>query len=241
MNNPDFKGVRGLIFDYGGTIDSRSEHWSRIIARAYAAAGVTLDDATFRDAYVFGERRLAAERLVLPGDNFRRLMYVKALAEIDRLVQLGALAPDTEADRLASSVADYCYEHARRCIDSARAAVGRLADSFPSVLVSNFYGNIDTVLCDFGLRHLFRGIIESSVVGVRKPDPRIFMLGAVALGLRPDEVMVIGDSLTKDILPAESAGFRTAWIKGPGWSADEDNASHRSETASLEALAKAIF
>lgn len=66
MNNPDFKGVRGLIFDYGGTIDSRSEHWSRIIARAYAAAGVTLDDATFRDAYVFGERRLAAERLVLP-------------------------------------------------------------------------------------------------------------------------------------------------------------------------------
>ena len=241
MNSDDFKGVRGLIFDYGGTIDSRSEHWSRIIARAYAAAGVTLDDTTFRDAYVFGERRLAAERLVLPGDNFRRLMQVKAAAEIDRLVQLGALAPGNDADRLATSVADYCYDHARRCIDSARHAVERLTAALPSVLVSNFYGNIDTVLCDFGLRHLFRGIIESAVVGVRKPDPRIFTLGAVALGLRPDEVMVIGDSLTKDILPAESAGFRTAWIKGPAWTHEEDEASHPAQIASLEELAKAIL
>ena len=60
------------------------------------------------------------------------------------------------------------------------------------------------------------------MVGVRKPDPAIFALGVEALGLRPEEVLVIGDSYKKDILPARSLGCRTAWLKGKGWTADED-------------------
>lgn len=85
------------------------------------------------------------------------------------------------------------------------------------VLVSNFYGNINTVLAEFGLDCLFNGVIESAVVGVRKPDPRIFRLGTDALGLNPEDVMVVGDSFTNDIIPAAAAGCRTAWLKGEGW------------------------
>ena len=32
--------VRGIIFDYGGTLDSHGDHWSHIILEAYIAAGV---------------------------------------------------------------------------------------------------------------------------------------------------------------------------------------------------------
>lgn len=65
------------------------------------------------------------------------------------------------------------------------------------------------MLKDFGLRHYFREIVESAVVGVRKPDPRIFELGCEALGLPPAEVLVVGDSLKKTY-------FRPrAW--GAGW------------------------
>ena len=35
--------------------------------------------------------------------------------------------------------------------------------------------------------------------------------------------MVIGDSLTKDILPAESLGCKTLWIKARGWTDKEDD------------------
>jgi len=55
------------------------------------------------------------------------------------------------------------------------------------------------------------------VVGVRKPDPRIFLLGADALGLTPGEVMVVGDSYEKDIIPAREVGCRTAWLRGEPW------------------------
>jgi phosphoglycolate phosphatase-like HAD superfamily hydrolase len=35
--------------------------------------------------------------------------------------------------------------------------------------------------------------------------------------LTPNEVLVVGDSFYKDILPAQKAGCRTAWFKGEGW------------------------
>ena len=122
-------------------------------------------------------------------------------------------------------VARYCYEAARSSIEEARPVLEQLATRYPMVLVSNFYGNVDEVLRDFDLRRYFGGVIESAVVGVRKPDPRIFSLGVVALGLEPGEVMVVGDSLRKDILPARSIGCRTAWLKGKGWTAEEDAAT----------------
>ena len=88
------------------------------------------------------------------------------------------------------------------------------------VLVSNFYGNIATVLREFGLDGIFQTIVESAVVGVRKPDPQIFTLGVEALGLRPEEVVVVGDSVDKDIIPAHNAGCQTVWFKGEGWTDD---------------------
>ena len=88
------------------------------------------------------------------------------------------------------------------------------------VLVSNFYGNISVVLQEFGFVGLFQEVIESAVVGVRKPDPRIFTLGVEALGLKPEEVAVVGDSMDKDIIPAKQAGCQTVWFKGEGWTDD---------------------
>ena len=93
----------------------------------------------------------------------------------------------------------------------------RLKERAPLVLVSNFYGNIAVVLREFGLDGIFQQIVESAVVGIRKPDPRIFTLGVEALGLEPGEVVVVGDSIDKDILPARQAGCQTVWYQGEGW------------------------
>jgi putative hydrolase of the HAD superfamily len=60
-------------------------------------------------------------------------------------------------------------------------------------------------------------VIESARVGIRKPDPRIYELGVEALGLAPEEVVVVGDSFPKDILPAKTIGCKAYWFKGEGW------------------------
>ncbi len=44
--------INGIIFDYGGTIDSRGDHWSEVIYRAYETEGADIDRDNFRKAYV---------------------------------------------------------------------------------------------------------------------------------------------------------------------------------------------
>ncbi len=217
--------IKGLIFDYGGTIDSRGVHWSEVIWQGYQAAGVAETKEQFRDSYVVAERELARVRHILPNDNFYDLLLKKMRIELRDLVDKGFFQCH-DIEPVAVEIAQFCYNAARSSIEEARPTLEVLSQRFPMMLVSNFYGNVDSVLRDFDLRKYFKGVIESAVVGVRKPNPVIFKLGVDVLELEPGEVLVVGDSLKKDILPAESIGCRTLWLKGKGWTADEDAQSH---------------
>lgn len=215
--------IKGIIFDYGGTLDSRGVHWSEVLWQGYQAAGVPINKETFRKAYVEGERALARERIILPQDNFHTLLRKKVALEISYLPE----QPDQGTrDKWVDQIAAFCDQAARTCIDEARPMLEQLHERYPMMLVSNFYGNIDEVLRDYGIRHLFKGIIESAVVGVRKPNPTLFRLGVDALELEPSEVLVVGDSLRKDIEPAEQLGCQVLWLKGKGWTAEEDSQTH---------------
>lgn len=83
----------------------------------------------------------------------------------------------------SSDIAEYCYNRAKYCVNNAKELICEIKVKYPVVLVSNFYGNIETVLKDFGLLGLFDSIIESAVVGVRKPDPANIRNGGESVGL----------------------------------------------------------
>ncbi len=229
--------IKGLIFDYGGTIDSRGTHWSEILWDGFRYAGLDskVTKEQFRDAYVYAERYLATNVVILPEDNFLTLLQKKVEIETRHLVDAGLIS-EAEAAEKTPVVAEYCYAQAKRCVTEAAEVLEVLSKRYPMVLVSNFYGNIEAVLSDFGLKKYFPTIIESAVVGVRKPDPAIFKMGVDALGLRPEEVLVVGDSYKKDIQPSLSLGCEVAWLKGKGWTADEDAVTHPSIISSLRDL-----
>ncbi len=233
--------IKGIIFDYGGTIDSRGDHWSWVILDAWRAAGLDVPVDVFRDCYVHAERELARVRHIEPQHDFHHLLYIKARIELERLAaEHGLIAPDA-IDAKARAIADYCDARARECVEQARPVLEELSARYPMVLVSNFYGNVDAVLRAYDLRRYFQGVIESAVVGVRKPDARIFRLGVVALGLEPEETVVVGDSLRKDILPARSIGCHTLWIKGRGWTADEDALTDPAQIKSIADVPAAVL
>lgn len=234
------ENIKGIIFDYGGTIDSRGVHWSEIIWDGYRHCGVDITKEEFREAYVYAERELARTRHIFPHHNFYDLLLIKMRIEIQYLVDKNLL-PSAAVEQYAAPIAEYCYNAAKDSIEEARDTLERLSKKYPMVLVSNFYGNVEAVLNDFDLRKYFRDIIESAVVGVRKPDPQIFRLGVESLAMKPEEVVVIGDSLKKDILPAESIGCHTFWIKGKGWTPEEDAATHPNTIRKLEELTKTLL
>ena len=231
----NLKDIKGIIFDYGGTIDTGGDHWSEIIWDGYCKSGVAVTKEDFRVAYVYAERELARTLHILPHHNFHDLLLIKMQIELQYLAQEGKF-PHADVDSKASEIADYCYQTARKFAGNAAGVLKKLSSHYPMVLVSNFYGNIGTVLKDFGIDNYFKKIIESAVVGIRKPDPAIFSLGVEALGLKPEEVLVVGDSYKKDILPARSLGCRTAWLKGEGWAPEEDAQQDPCQISSLEEL-----
>ena len=233
----DTTKIKGLLFDYGGTIDSNGLHWAEVIWQAYEAMQVPVSKEVFREAYVYGERTLGKNPIVQPHHTFLDMLRLKCDLQIQWLQQEGHLPASIGP---AMQLADWCYAYARQAIDQARPILRQLAARYPLVLVSNFYGNIESVLHDFDLDGLFDSIVESAVVGVRKPNPAIFQMGVDRLGMQPEEVVVIGDSYDKDIVPATQIGCQTIWLKSIGWAPYRGDETADAILADFQEL-KAIF
>lgn len=212
------KGVKRLIFDYGGTLDTNGRHWAYVLWEAYRAVSVPVSEQQFREAYVYGERSLARRPIIRPSDNFRDLL-VKKIEEETQFLLRGSCWTPSEAERKAcvERMADYCYAYVGRVLERSRAVLDHVRTKYRPVLVTNFYGNMSSVLSDFKLSAYFDSVVESAVVGVRKPDPQIFRMGVEATRCAAAEVGVVGDSFEKDIVPAHLLGCRTVWFRGKPW------------------------
>ena len=196
--------IKGILIDFGGTIDSDGIHWFNAFQEAYAMVADVPHDLLW-DAYVHTERTLGRNPVIKPTDTFCKTLQIKIALQTEYLQSKGITitAQDT--------ILDTCYNKVVKHISIVSKPVLEKIQ-LPMVLVTNFYGNMHTVLAEFGLDHLFKDVIESAVVGVRKPDPEIFRLGVKALGLEPSETIMIGDSLDKDIIPAQAIGCHTIQI-----------------------------
>lgn len=210
--------IKGYLFDYGATLDTAGCHWGQMLWASFRRCGVPVTEQQFRDAYVYGERTLGSRNLIAPEDTFYTTLGVKLRLEFCFLTQAGALKTDEgEAALMRERVLNDVYKRVLDTTKESRTVLEKLRKNYEMVLVSNFYGNIRTVLKEFGLDVFFKDIVESAEVGIRKPDRRIFEIGVQRLGLRPDEVVVVGDSFRKDVVPAKEAGCHAVWLKGEPW------------------------
>ncbi|WP_028297870.1 HAD family hydrolase [Olivibacter sitiensis] len=205
--------IKGIIMDYGGTIDTNGVHWAHVLWSMYKKNEIPVSKEQFYTAYVHGERTLATKLLVLEHHNFFDVLYIKVREQFAFLIQKGQ---ELDKRKILHIVED-CYRLVLDTIRKTGPVVESLSKQYPIVLVSNFYGNIDEVLREFKLSDLFLAVVESAKAGVRKPNPEIFALGLTQLGLEGDECIVVGDSYSKDMAPAMSLGCQTAWLNVTPW------------------------
>ena len=213
------------IFDYGGTLDTGGDHWGRVIWHAYERAGIPVGEEQFREAYVFAERKLGSEPIIKPSFTFRETLHTKLQIEMEHLGINEGL----------TKVLDDLYALTQKQTAASREVLLKLRETATLALVSNFYGNLDTVLQEFHLDNIFDVVVESAAVGIRKPDPAIYKLAlelieerGEATGRRAklgnerreergEAVTVIGDSMKNDIQPAKELGLYTIQISGEPW------------------------
>ena len=137
--------------------------------------------------------------------DFRHRVWSRALAS----------AGITDGDVVEAAVD--LFRSARRrtqLVDpDADAVVRDLAGDHRLALVTNGAPDVQREkLSHTALASLFDVTIISAEIGVGKPDPRIFDAALAALGAAPEDAVMIGDSLARDVAGAHAAGIRAIWI-----------------------------
>jgi len=64
-----------------------------------------------------------------------------------------------------------------------------------------------------GLNNYFDTLVTAEDAGARKPDPAPFKLALQALGTKPEETLMVGDWVARDIVGAKALGITTCWAK----------------------------
>ena len=214
--------AKAYIFDYGGTLDTNGCHWGRFVWHAYRHQHVPVNWEQFREAYVYAERQLGKYPIIQSSYGFRQTLSVKLRIEMEYLVSQGYwYSAPLEQERLHAAVLENLYALVVEQTARSREVLCQLRGQAPLVLCSNYYGNLAEVLRELHLDNLFEAVVESAVVGIRKPDRRIYQLALDRLeGVDAADVAVVGDSVKNDILPALQLGCRAVWLQGEPWDAD---------------------
>jgi putative hydrolase of the HAD superfamily len=210
--------VRAIIFDAGNTLLRMNyavivEH---LRSRGRAVTVDQVEDAELR-ARVRLDPHLApgnsTESTVTHGRYLRYLLEhltVTDEAEIDAIARWrrGYNLPVglwTRADPEAAS--------ALRRVREAGLVAG---------VISNSNGSVRSILEETGLAAHLDFIIDSSVVGVEKPDPRIFHLGLREAGVAAAQAVYVGDLYSVDVLGARAAGLDGILLDPRGFWAPRD-------------------
>ncbi len=94
-----------------------------------------------------------------------------------------------------------------------RPAIDRLrASGVRTAIVSNSEGMLEQLFRKLGILDCFDAVIDSGLVGVEKPDPRIFQIACARTGTTPAAALHLGDTMATDIDGALAAGMRAALI-----------------------------
>jgi putative hydrolase of the HAD superfamily len=189
--------VRAVVFDVGGVLTSSPFDAFARYERAHGLPDgfLRLVNATNPDTNAWAR----LERREVDLDRFALLFEEEARAlghAVDGHDVLALLAGDLRPAMV---------EAVRRCAERLSTAL----------LTNNFVVDPALERADLAEVHgLVDVVLESSKLGVRKPDPRIYRLACEALGVAPDEVVFL-DDLGVNLKPARALGMHTIKVVDP--------------------------
>jgi len=195
--------IKAVLFDAGNTLIFLD--YVRLAEGVGGALGLPLTGPGL--AQHASEASQAMERAA-GNDQHRASIYLEAL------FQLSGVPPARMGEvkeclaRMHAELHLWCSIRAR-----TREALARLRSAGLRLgVVSNSDGRVEEALRAAGLSDYFDVVIDSSLVGVEKPDPRIFQAALDALAVRPDESLYVGDVYEVDVVGARAAGIEAVLL-----------------------------
>ena len=219
------KDIRALVFDFGGTLDGNGIHW---LERTYRFIQERHPEIT-REAFDEADRATITEFAL--GDSSIEWSY-----QDGSMLPVGAVASEHAArcslretaeaiaagiykrlglsEEMKDEYVDSFCEGAAKSLAENRRWLETLHDTYQLAVISNNFGNTRGWCDEYGLSPLLEVIIDSTVLGIAKPDARIFEAALSELGVAPNQAIYVGDSYSADMIGGKNAGLWTAWLVG---------------------------
>jgi putative hydrolase of the HAD superfamily len=205
--------MEAVIFDFGGTLDTNGVHWSEKFWEIYQKFHIPVTKQDYEEGYVAAEKGM--NDLVKKEDDMMKTLSNQVTLQMEYLHKFKKL---DEYHHSADAIINSCYLDVIETIKVTDSILRRLKSNYKLGIVSNFYGNLESVLKSLFIDHYFDAIIDSKIVNLSKPDPNIFQMALYWLNTNPEKAFVVGDSYDRDIQPAKKLGCKTIWLDGKSWS-----------------------
>jgi HAD superfamily hydrolase (TIGR01509 family) len=199
-----------LFLDAGNTLISMDFDW---IAAEIQGQGFACDPHVVRRAEAAARpitsQGFASKRFGEARDRFH--FYLSAI--LSHLPPVAAEGPDAVTSLVDALVPIlHMPGEANRLWQRIIPGVVDGLDAFKAVglqlvVVSNSDGTVERGLIEAGLRPYFDVVVDSTLVGFSKPDPRIFGHALAACGAHPSRVLHVGDMYHADVVGARRAGL----------------------------------
>jgi putative hydrolase of the HAD superfamily len=203
--------IRAVFFDAGNTLIRMDD---TAIAAALVAHGVSATADEVRRAEWRARVRLDASlqpgaSTEHPDTGHRYLVFMLEELGVRDGATVAALAAWRRGYNQPRGLWTILEPEAAEGLTLARQA------GLGTAVISNSNGTVAAILAELGLARHLDFVIDSSEVGVEKPDPRIFRIALDRAGLRPEEAAYVGDLYSVDVLGARAAGLQ-AVLMDPG-------------------------
>lgn len=194
---------KGLSLDAAGTLITVTEPPGVVYSQFAAKHGIDVSeqDTSVRFKTAFRDWPMHQLRYVGDGVGFWRHVVSKTIGSDDQdlFQDLYQYYAGIDAWCLASGALDVLHE-----LNNARVKL---------TVVSNFDTRLEPILRALHVRDLFDHVVVSADVGAEKPSPAIFEKALDLMGLKPSEVVHVGDVEENDVVGARGVGME-AWLWG---------------------------
>ena len=214
--SPTSNAIQAVFFDLGFTLINFQGDYQTVLNDSYYALARALIRAGYpveTDVFVERFNAVLSDYYQSRDEDLIERPVETYLARV--LDALGHPEPPEPVTRGALAKMYQATESHWLLAPDAMAALGQLQrDGYRLGLISNAANadNANRLIDRCNLRGFFEVILISAVEKIRKPDSRIFARALNHLEVSADRAVMVGDTLTADILGAQNAGLRAVWI-----------------------------
>ena len=210
-----------IFFDLDHTIwdfDKNAEETLNELYHVYALKDIGLLSAdVFIETYTRNNHKLWAEYHIgnITKDYLRENRFRQTFSELGLAEELIPLEFENDYVRICPTKTNL--------FPSAHETLSYLQDKYVLHLISNgFKESTELKIATTGLAVYFKSIIISEIVGVNKPDKRIFEFALANAEAQKHESLMIGDSVEADIRGAQDFGMDAIYFNPLGKEKPED-------------------